>query len=230
MDESGVREFLLGNPDFFRRHQDLLQVLKLPHESGKAVSLVERQVGLLREKLRASERKLGELVQVARDNEQLFDKIRQLTLALLDAESLDELGQALEERFRADFQTDAGGLILLTDDEATQRGNTRCLNRTQLAEAAPRFAALREATGGPLRDNEIEALFPLHDARIQSAMVAPVFTDGKEDGDAVALLVLGSADRGYFHDRLGTSFLEYIRAVLGRTLARHLEPPAGAAE
>lgn len=223
LDDTRIRDYLEQHPNFFQRNQELLISLKLPHESGKAISLMERQVDLLRRRTREAEGRLNDLVAVARDNEQLFEKTRALTLALLDAESLDELSQILEERFRDDFQTDAGGLILLVEEEGESTGNTRTLTRSLLREALPRFEDIREATGGALREQEIDALFPLHDRRIQSAMVAPVFLAGDAAEAAPrALLALGSNDRAYFHDRLGTSFLEYIREVLGRILEKHL--------
>ena len=229
LDEARIRDYLEQHPNFFQRNQELLLSLRLPHASGKAISLVERQVDLLRQRTRESEGRLTELVNVARDNEHLFEKTRGLTLALLDATSLDELSQILEERFRDDFQTDAGGLILLLDEdrEGVPEGNTRTLLRSTLNEAIPRFDGIRETTGGALREAEIDTLFPLHDRRIQSAMVAPVFTTGSEpDAPPCALLALGSNDRAYFHDRLGTSFLEYIREVLGRILVKHLPAQA----
>ncbi len=223
LDDGQIRDYLEQHPNFFQRNQDLLLELRLPHASGKAISLVERQVDLLRRRARESEGRLTALVNVARENEHLFEKTRALTLALLDASSLDELGQILEERFRDDFRTDAGGLILLVDDEEEGDGNTRTLARSALVQTIPRFEGIRETTGGALREEEIDILFPLHDRRIQSAMVAPVFlADAGPDVPACALLALGSNDRGYFHDRLGTSFLEYIREVLGRILVKHL--------
>ncbi len=225
LDDGRIRDYLEEHPNFFQRNQDLLLNLRLPHDSGKAISLLEKQVDLLRKRARDSENRLGELIHVARDNEQLFEKTRALTLALLDATSLDELSQILEERFRDDFRTDAGGLILLADDEEQieAAGNTRALLRSTLREQTPRFDEITETNGGALREHEIDTLFPLHDRRIQSAMVAPVFlADAAADSSACALLALGSNDRGYFHDRLGTSFLEYIREVLGRILRNHL--------
>lgn len=224
LDDSRIREYLEAHPNFFQRNSELLLTLKLPHASGKAISLVERQVELLRRRLQESEHRLTGLVDVARDNEHLFEKTRTLTLAVLDAQSLDELSQALEEGFRKDFQTDAGGLILLTDAAgADSGGNTRTMSLEELQRDLPRFAELRGTTGGALSEAEIDALFPLHDRRILSAMVAPVFPVGAdEEAPPCALLTLGSNDRDYFHDRLGTSFLEYIREILGRILPRHL--------
>lgn len=50
--EAQVAEFLQQHPDFFTRNAKLLEKLHVPHETGRAVSLVERQTSVLREKTR----------------------------------------------------------------------------------------------------------------------------------------------------------------------------------
>ena len=63
LSEDAVHDYLLHNPDFFERHAELLGTLRLPHQSGAAVSLVERQVSVLRQKDLKHERKLKELLE-----------------------------------------------------------------------------------------------------------------------------------------------------------------------
>jgi len=102
-----VEAYLRRHPDFFHHHLDLLEGLKLPHPCGEAVSLVSRQIDLLREKNRKLQLQLNDILQIARDNDALFRRIHQLTLALLDANSLDDalagLRWLLHECFQADF-------------------------------------------------------------------------------------------------------------------------------
>ena len=68
-----VTDYLLENPDFFVGRDDLLLKLKLPHQRGNTISLVERQVALLRERAMDYRRQLAHLTENARDNERLFD-------------------------------------------------------------------------------------------------------------------------------------------------------------
>ena len=68
LSEQAVHDFLAAHPDFFERHSTLLSSLNLPHASGGAISLVERQVSVLRQKELKLERKLRELIEVARRN------------------------------------------------------------------------------------------------------------------------------------------------------------------
>ena len=71
LSEDAIHDYLADNPDFFERHADLLGTIRLPHGAGGAVSLVERQVSLLRQKDLKHERKLKELLDVARANDAL---------------------------------------------------------------------------------------------------------------------------------------------------------------
>lgn len=102
-----VEAWLRRRPDFFHQHLDLLEILKVPHPCGEAVSLVSRQIDLLREKNRRLQVQLNDILQIARDNDSLFWRIHRLTLALLDANSLDDalaaLRWLLHECFQADF-------------------------------------------------------------------------------------------------------------------------------
>src|SRR5260370_17213158 len=80
LNEWSVAEYLQTYSDFFERNGPLLTKLRLPHlrDAGATVSLVERQVEVLRERNQSLERKLKELVDVARANDALADRIHRL--------------------------------------------------------------------------------------------------------------------------------------------------------
>jgi len=105
--ESEIEAWLLEHPDFFLRHSDCLESLKIPHPCGDAVSLVTRQIELLREKNRKLQTQLNDILQIARDNDTLLRRFHQLTIALMDAASLDDalaaLRWLLHDCFQADF-------------------------------------------------------------------------------------------------------------------------------
>ena len=88
LSEQAVYDYLEANPDFFEHHSALLSRLELPHGAGGAVSLVERQVAMLRQKELKLQRQLKELIDVARDNDLLVAKIHELCLQLLAASDL----------------------------------------------------------------------------------------------------------------------------------------------
>ena len=67
-----VVDFLRANPSFFVEHEYLLKEIKLPHISGRAISLVERQLTLFREQRDLYLQQLSDLIDVARENDRFF--------------------------------------------------------------------------------------------------------------------------------------------------------------
>src|SRR5210317_1942629 len=120
LSEQSIHDFLAAHPDFFERHSTLLSSLNLPHASGGAVSLVERQVSVLRQIDLKLERQLKELIEVARANDILAAKIHKLTLQLLATTDLHETIAAIEEATRSGFGTDHAVLVLFGAPDASE--------------------------------------------------------------------------------------------------------------
>src|SRR5271154_5143396 len=118
LNDGSVADYLQTYPDFFERNSALLTKLRLPHmrEAGATVSLMERQVEVLRERNQTLERKLKELVDVARANDGLADRIHRLSQRLIRAHTLLETIDAVETSLREDF--DARNSVLLLFLEA----------------------------------------------------------------------------------------------------------------
>jgi len=214
-----VLEFLAQHPDFLLQNEQILCELELPHRAGAAVSLVERQVSLLRERNIDSRQRLNRLVETARDNDLLFGRTRRLILALLEARTLAEVSLAVVDTLRREFGVEQASLLL-------QDGGTR-----RWPADAPRLGAEAAATTlrglllsgktmtGPLRPQERVALFGEAAAEVQSAAIVPI---GGEP--LLAVLAAGSADPRRFHAEMGTLFLDFIGEVLARLLPRFAEP------
>ena len=115
LSDEAVRDYLEANPDFFERHSAILSSLSVPHGSGEAVSLVERQVSMLRQKEIKMQRQLKELVEVARANDTLAAKIHELGLQLLGATELPATVDAIETGMRSGFGADQSILVLFAD-------------------------------------------------------------------------------------------------------------------
>ena len=73
-DAEAVAAYLRAHPEFFVDHDELIPELRIPHQPGTAVSLVERRS--LRERNIEMRHRLSQLMDVARDNDRLFDKTR----------------------------------------------------------------------------------------------------------------------------------------------------------
>ena len=148
LDPKNVEAFLRANPNFLQDRPGLLAVLNLPHGGEGAVSLIERQVSVLRERNIASRQKLNALTDIGRQNDRLLEATRQSILALLGAENRGELSRTWIEQIRDTFRADAGVLLWMdthSEDEA--------------ALVADKLIRQGESFSGVLRPEEMRALF-----------------------------------------------------------------------
>jgi uncharacterized protein YigA (DUF484 family) len=118
LSEQAIHDYLAEHPNFFEDHASLLSSLKLPHAAHGAISLVERQVSVLRQKDLKLEKQLKELIEVARANDLLAAKIHELTLQLMAAADLKTTIVALEEAMRSGFDADHAVLVVFGDPGA----------------------------------------------------------------------------------------------------------------
>ena len=212
-----VREYLKENGDFLQRNPDMLDHLHISHASGSAVSLVEKQVSVLRERNMDMRHRLNALTANARENDRLYEQTRTLVLALLDARDLDALYQAFMDCMSNDFKVEHASMILFGD----KRETGTC--RTDTAEAARiEIGALLKGNKpvcGVLRKEELSYLFP--DASdIGSAALMPLCSSGD-----LGLIAVGSSDADKYSSNMGTLFLTHIAEVIVRLLPR-LQPAA----
>lgn len=214
-DEQQVVEFLENHPEFFARHQSLLQHLRIPHQRGGAISLVERQTEMLREQNREMRSQLHDLLDAARYNDLQFEKTKRLVLSLLEAETLDQLTDAIDEGLCQDFNGDMTRLVLFDQQLDNAGGN---LKSVPLLEAKLQIAELIDsdwALCGTLTERQRQFLFDDRADKVLSAAVVPLVK-----GNTLGLLAIGSFEANYFHSSMGTLFLNYVGEVLSRVLAR----------
>src|SRR5439155_567925 len=113
-EEQSIASYLQRTPDFFERHQAVLARLRLPHvRGGSTISLVERQIEVLREKLSALEGKLAELLRVARANDALSERLHRFTRRMLRAMPRDEALSRIEAGLREDFEAFQAVLVMI---------------------------------------------------------------------------------------------------------------------
>jgi uncharacterized protein YigA (DUF484 family) len=222
LNDDTVAQYLQAYPDFFERHAAVLARLRLPHSrSGtQTVSLIERQVDVLRERNAGLERKLKELVEVARSNELLADRIHRFARRLIRAVTLPETVVAIESSMREDFEAMHSVLVLFRapDEALASLGRTflRLLPRDHAdLRMFETFLAAGKPRCGQVRDVQRDYLFGAGNVEIGSVALAPL-------GNAAAMgfLAVGSSDSERFHPTMSTDFLarigEHVREALAR--------------
>ena len=220
LSEQTIHDFLAAHPDFFERHSTLLSSLNLPHASGGAVSLVERQVSVLRQKEIKLERQLKELIQVARENDVLAAKIHELALQLLAAADLHKTIAAVEEALRSGFGADQAVLLLFGEpgafDDIDAGRFFRVIKRDDAAlKPFGTFLNGSNARCGKIRDSQREFLFQ-HDAdEVGSAALVPL-----GEGSDIGFLAVGSVDSDRFHPGMSIDFLTRLGDLVAGSLKR----------
>lgn len=217
--EVDVAHYLSNHPDFFERHLPLLRRMEIPHQSGATtVSLVERQVSVLRQNNEELERRLEELYDVARANNELVDNIHKLTVGYIRTHTLEARLELLENSLREDFSAERAILILFSSDTAAKSarpGFVKVIARDDDA-LKPFSTFLRSALPrcGPLRDSQKQFLFEQEADSITSAAMVPIGEDAK-----FGFLTVGSKDANQFHPGQRVDFL----GRLGELVALALE-------
>lgn len=218
--EDAVASYLQHNPDFFERHTPLLARLKLPHSRGAStISLVERQVLVLREKNEKLETHLQELVSVARANDTLANKIHRLSCRLIRARTAAAVLDTLESSLREDFGA-SEWLLLLAPGKTSGLAALSNRHLRLIEPSAPElkmFETLFESGKprcGQIRDSQRDFLFGAGTIEIGSAALVPLGSQ-----PAAGLLAVGSPDTERFHPTMSTEFLARIGNLVSEAVA-----------
>ncbi len=204
-----VETYLQQYPDFFHEHIHLLEQLSIPHPSGVAVSLISKQLELFRSKHREQENQLTELIEIARSNDIAFLRLHKLTLALLNALTLEEviinLEQGLTDYFLTDFVavrliqrcSDVTMAHLFIDpDSEDVKPFMKELGCKQTKCARPTLAQAKILFG----DLALE---------VNSCAIVPMML-----GESAGILAIGSREQGRFHYTMGQLFLTQIGEIV----------------
>jgi len=213
-----VREFLRDNPDFLDKNTDILETLVLPHNSGKAVSLVERQVGVLRDRNKEMRTRLDNMLQTAHDNDLLFEKTKRLVLNLLEAKTLASIVEAVYDSLSKDFGIEYYSLTLLGNDKKLPRTMARIASIEKANESVGTLLGANRAVCGILREEEMVFLFGERGRQVGSVAAVPLRYDS-----LYGILAVGNSDPNFYKSSMGTLFLSYIAEILNRLMPGHLK-------
>ena len=210
-----VANYLLDNNDFFSQHPEILAELSLPHNSGSAVSLMERQVAILRETSIKTRHKLSEFIQAAKENDGLLQTTQSLVIDLINCRSLTETFVMLEEKLAKRFGVESVGVLLISDADAASYGLNSRFHQSQ-ADAENAIAGIlqnKTPLCGTLRDSEAEFIFNNSQYAIGSAAITCFPITGKPSNSTL-LLAVAHHNSHHYNSDTGTLFLDYLAEIL----------------
>ena len=208
--DDDVVEYLQRHPDFFDRHSDLLISLRVAHETGgPAVSLVERQVALFRQRSGALEQQLKDLVAAAKFNGVLGERIHRLSIQLMAASGRAERIEMLETQLREEFRAESAAIVLFAPSAEkidVSKGFLKIVDRNddRLKDFASFLKSARPRCG-LIRDRQKAFVFEDNGGEINSAALVPLGSRAE-----LGFLVIGSRDPDYFNPDKGTDFLSRL--------------------
>lgn len=211
--------YLEAHTDFLASRPKLLALMTVPHQTGAAVSLVERQVAVLREQRDQAQDKLRELIAIAQDNDQLGERMHQLVLSLLNCDSLVAVLDALHDCLIGVFQAERVDLYLFSDQvEGEPVEGIAYLDRTDgdLGDF-DHIINSRKPICGRLTADQLAALYGEAQSTIGSAAVVPLTGE-----KSIGLLAIGSEDANRFLHGMDTVFLDQLGGLIYTALMRHL--------
>lgn len=212
-----VAAYLKKHPDFFINRDSLLAEITLPHESGQAISLLERQVKILRERSIESRHTLNQLLETAKYNDQLFNVTRALILALLMEDEVAQIASATEANLCTQPGIDACSVILFQAEHLKNVEHTRLESTEFLQENFPTLLRDRRTLCRAVSKDTAAFLFAHQATSIRSVALCPI---GRER--MLGVLAIGNKAQDYFNDELDTLFLDFIGEVLESILVRKI--------
>ncbi len=212
-----ICQYLLTHPDFFINHPEVLRQIQVPHISGDAVSLVQKQVSLLREKNEQAQKRLNELVEIAKQNEELARRMHLLALTLMDAAEPKDIFHTLYENLRQNFRADHVAVRLFAAPSFIDTFAGIEFAGTDMPEQSlfKTIIDKRMPLSGHLKSQQQAFLFGVSGDDIGSAVLVPLHGKGWS-----GVLAIGSMDASHFTESMGVELL----ANLGEILSYILKP------
>lgn len=215
--DAHVEHYLRQHPDFFNSHLGLLEQLSIPHPSGNAVSLIAKQLELVRSRYQEMEGQLTELIDIARENDAVVNRMHELTLALLDAGNLQEVIGNLETVLAEHFLTDFVVLRIIKDIPSSLHNVFVKPDSDTLKPFRKELSGNLPSCGRPTLE-QARVLFGDVALELNSWAIVPlVFTELE------GLLVIGSRDENRFRRGMGTLFLTQMGELVATRLLSLLQ-------
>ena len=216
--EADIANYLATSPGFFERHAELLGSVQLTSPHGqRAVSLQERQMEMLRDKIKGLERQIIEMIRNGQDNVGIADKLHRWTRALMLTANAADLPEVLVKELLHQFMIPQGAVRVWGGAEAF----AALPFAEKVSEAVRSFAnSLASPYCGANADFEA-AHWLGEPSQAMSLALIPLRHDSQA---AFGLLVLASPDPTRYTADMGTEFLARIGDVASAALTRLLPP------
>ena len=211
--EDLVAKYLKENPEFFVKNSAILSELNIPHETGTAISLVEKQLLVLREQNKETNEKIYELIEIARKNEALARRMHQLALTLMDNKEPGGIFIAMYDDLKKNFHADIVAVRLfvhssiINDSSLEEFVEKNSIEKNLFKELLEK----KEPVSGKMNLDQQAFLFnsDLDVGAIASSVIVPLYGKNWE-----GILAIGSFDSRHFQPGMGIELLSNLGEML----------------
>ena len=209
--ENLVADYLKNNLDFFVKNSAILAELKIPHEHGGAISLVEKQLTVLREQNQETNKKIHELIEIATQNEELARRMHQLALTLIDADDPKDIFSTMYDNLKKNFHADRVIVRLFANPAFIDSFPTdEFVGKESIEESLfKRIIEKREPLSGKIKHQQQVFLFGDDGDDIASSVMIPLHGVGWG-----GILAIGSFDAERFQPGMGIELLANLGEIL----------------
>ena len=209
--ENLVADYLKNNLDFFVKNPAILAELKIPHEHGGAISLVEKQLTVLREQNQETNKKIHELIEIATQNEELARRMHQLALTLIDADDPKDIFSTMYDNLKKNFHADRVIVRLFANPAFMDSSATdEFVGKESIEESLfKRIIEKREPLSGKMKHQQQVFLFGDDGDDIASSVMIPLHGVGWG-----GILAIGSFDAERFQPGMGIELLANLGEIL----------------
>lgn len=213
--DAEVVSFLATNPDFFQRFPQILETLHIPHGIGSTVSLIEKQIDLLRKKNKQLEEQMHLLISTAHNNHDIQQQMHKIVVAVLENNDAESAMQNLSNRLSKDFQVDHVVVRLLADTSCPLENidPSWILTSQSARSMLDRFTPTNEPVCGQLKPEQLDSLFGKQAEFIGSAVLIPI-----RKGALHGIIALGSRDKHRFSPEIDTLYLKHMGELVATSL------------
>ena len=209
--ENLVADYLKNNLNFFVKNPAILAELKIPHEHGGAISLVEKQLTVLREQNQETNKKIHELIEIATQNEELARRMHQLALTLIDADDPKDIFSTMYDNLKKNFHADRVIVRLFANPAFIDSFPTdEFVGKESIEESLfKRIIEKREPLSGKINHQQQVFLFGDDGDDIASSVMIPLHGVGWG-----GILAIGSFDAERFQPGMGIELLANLGEIL----------------
>ena len=220
IDEEQVIDYLKEHTDFFIGHSDLLAEIEIPHESGTAISLIERQLSVLRSKNTNLDGRLRDLMSAAHENQRLNESLQQLAINLFNSESLDDVIATVMDELKTRLETDFVSIHFLSSDskKIEQQPERYLGEKDEQLKLFSKIFEDKKIQCGRLSKKQIKLLFADDAKDIGSGAVIPL-----ADTDVFGLMGIGGRDAQRYHPGMGTEYLQKLADLVSAAIKPYLD-------